>query len=84
MYENMQESGLTEIIPFICISAIWGQYPAFSLSAHPQGAAAGLQVLFFLGALGAQKFTFGGPESRMTVTSLFTDIAGNTPFPKWN
>ena len=25
----MQESRLTEIIPFICISAIWGQYPEF-------------------------------------------------------
>ena len=25
MYGKMQESGLTEIIPFICISAIWGQ-----------------------------------------------------------
>ena len=30
--------------------------------------------------LGVQKFTFGGPESLMTVTSLPTDIAGNTPF----
>ena len=25
----MQESSLTEIKPFICISAIWGQYPVF-------------------------------------------------------
>ena len=39
--------------------------------------AARLQVLFsFLGVLKAQKFTFGGPESLMTVTSLFTDMAG--------
>ena len=29
MYGKMQESGLTEIIPFISISAIWGQGPAF-------------------------------------------------------
>ena len=71
MYEKMQDSGLTEIIPFICISAIWGQYPAFSLSAQ-------LQVLFLLGALGAQKFTFGGLESWMAVTSLFTDMIGNS------
>ena len=28
----------------------------------------------------AQEFTFGEPESLMTVTSLFTDMAGNTPF----
>ena len=27
----MQESGLTEIIPFIGIIAIWGQHPVFSL-----------------------------------------------------
>ena len=27
MYGKMQEAGLTEIIPLICISAIWGQYP---------------------------------------------------------
>ena len=27
----MQESGLTEIILLICILAIWGQYPVFSL-----------------------------------------------------
>ena len=31
MYEKMQVSGLTEIIPFKCISAIWGLYPVFSL-----------------------------------------------------
>ena len=51
----MQESGLTEIIPFIGISAIWGQYPEFFLSARRKSGcsllAAGLQVLFFLVAL---------------------------------
>ena len=36
--------------------------------------------LFFLGALRAQKFTFGGPESRMAMTSLFIGVAGNNPF----
>ena len=30
---KIQESGLTEIILFICISATWGQHPAFFL--HP-------------------------------------------------
>ena len=42
--------------------------------------AAGFQVLFFLGGLGAQKFTSGGPKSPMAAASLFTDMAGNTPF----
>ena len=32
--------------------------------------AAGFQVLFFLGGLGAQKFTSGGQNQLMTVTSL--------------
>ena len=27
MYGKMQEFGLIEIIPFMCISVIWGQYP---------------------------------------------------------
>ena len=45
------------------------------------GSGCSLQVLFsFLGALRAQKFTFGRPESPITVTSLFTDTAGKTPF----
>ena len=30
MYWKIQESGLTEIIPLICTSSIWGQYPVFS------------------------------------------------------
>lgn len=43
--------------------------------------AAALQVLLsFLSALRTQKFTFGGPQSLMTVASVFTDMAGNTPF----
>ena len=33
-----------------------------------------------LGALWAQKFTFGGPKLLMTMTFLFTDMAGNTTF----
>ena len=30
-------SGLTELIPLICISALWGQYPGFSHPEFPQG-----------------------------------------------
>ena len=42
MYGKMQESGLTEIIPLICTSAIWGQYPDTSWvsSGLTQGVAA--------------------------------------------
>ena len=36
--------------------------------------------LFFLGALWAQKFIFGGPESQIAVITLLVDTAGNTPF----
>ena len=34
MYGKVQEFGIIEVISFICISAIWGQHPAFSLRAH--------------------------------------------------
>ena len=34
------------------------------------------------GALRAQKFTFGGLASQMTVPSLFADMAGSTRFLK--
>ena len=34
MCRKMRESGLTEIVPFIRISALSGQDPSFFLSAH--------------------------------------------------
>ena len=60
----MQESGLTEIIPLIGTSAVWDQYPMFSHSEFHQDLPA----------------PTGGMQSLMTVTSLFTDMAGNIPF----
>ena len=78
MYEKMQESGLNEIIPFTCISAIWGQYPMLFLSAHhsewlqPKSCP-------IAGTVFPPGFP-GGLEPLMTVTSLFTDMAGNIPF----
>ena len=89
MYRKRQDSGLTEIIPFKYLSAIWGQRPAFfSRRPGPQCPLRGgcslmavrQQTLFFLGTLHTQKFTFGGPESLTAVTCLFIDTAGNTPF----
>ena len=41
----MQASGLTEIIPLICTSTIWGQYPAFLHSESPQGAQLGVTAV---------------------------------------
>ena len=81
MCGKMQESGLIEIIPFICISAIWASILCFS-SVLTVGSGCSLmaarsQVLFcFLVPLRAQKFTFGGSKLLMTVTSLFTDMTG--------
>ena len=148
MYGKMQESGLTEIIPFICISAIWGQHPVFfdiwsflTVGSGWSLMAATSQV-FFLSAFRAHQLIFSqfssvaqshltlqprglqharppcpSPAPRvhsdsrpwslwchpaisssvvpfpsclqywrvaqlslMTVTSLFTDVAGNNPF----
>ena len=42
MYGKMQKSGLTEIIPLTCTSAIWGQYLVFSHPESPQGASLGV------------------------------------------
>ena len=78
MYK-VQEPGLTEIIPFLCISAILGQHPAFPLSAclrewlQPSG--------FWMAGIVLPACP-GGLESLMTVTSSFIDMAGNTPFLK--
>ena len=85
MYRKLHKSGLTEIIPFTCISAIWGQYSVIfhilssSVLTIRSGfslASAGSQVLFsFLGAFRTHRFIFGWLESLMTVASLFTDTA---------
>ena len=36
MYGKMQGSGLNEIIPLICTSAVWGQYPGLFHPESPQ------------------------------------------------
>ena len=33
----MQEPGLTEVIPLVCTSAVWGLYPSVSHPEFPQG-----------------------------------------------
>ena len=45
MYGKMQESGLTGIIPLICTSAIWGQYPVLSHGKAPHGALLGVAAV---------------------------------------
>ena len=45
MYGKMQEAGLIEIIPLMCTSVIWGQYPAFLHPESPQGAQLGAAVV---------------------------------------
>ena len=90
MYGKMQESELTEIIPLICTSAIWGQCPVFHilsfLRAHRR------ELLQSGGCLREVFFPSWVPsgltsspslvwlQSLMAVTSLFTDMAGSIPF----
>ena len=82
----MQEPGLTEIIPLICTSATWGQYPVFSCPELPQGSPQGVaagsghhlmaarwQVFFsFLTSLRAHQLNIDWLwlQSLMTVTSF--------------
>ena len=79
MCGKMQESGLTEIISFISISAVWGQgscvfhIPSSSVFTLESGCQVPKAFVSFLSALRAQEFTFGGLESLTTVKSLFTN-----------
>ena len=62
MYGKTQESGLTEIIPLIGASAVWGQYPCFRILSLLRGeAAAGgccvAGILSSLSALRAHQLT---------------------------
>ena len=82
----MQESGLTEIIPFICISAILVQHLVCFLVLNSLGA----HLLEWLQSDGWYSFpswvplgltsSHWGVALLMTVTSLFIDTAGNTSF----
>ena len=93
----MQESGLTAVIPFIRTSAVWASALSPVLSflssgkggtelllrflCSVEGVAAGRQVLF-LSSHGPLAH-MGGPYSLVTVTALFTDMAGYIPFLKY-
>ena len=86
----MQESGLTEVIPFICTSALWGQDPGLShpksLEGVPLGVAAVTDCLMagilfpFLNSLMAHHQGWLKWGGLIAVTSLFTDTAGNIFF----
>ena len=54
MYGKMQESGLTEIVPLICTSAICGQHPVVSHPESPWGTSLtdGLTMGFYPGSSG--------------------------------
>ena len=41
MCGKMQDSGVPEIIPLMCTSAFWDQYPVLSHPESPQGASLG-------------------------------------------
>ena len=82
----MQECGVFEVIPVLCISAIWGQHPGFfdvshasePLSTEAEGrwvvASAELQALFsVLGAL----IHIWKPQNADGWTCVFTVVGGN-------
>ena len=81
------KSGLTEIIPLICTSALWGQDPVFSHPEFPQHAPLGLAAV--ADDLGAGILlpsgvptspTFGSGckcDGLTTATSLVTDMESN-------
>ena len=81
MYRKMQESGLTEIIPFICTSTIWGQFPVSRpelpvLKAH-HGKWLQSRWQVFFSSLSSYRSSL---QFLMAVRSLFTVTTGNIPF----
>ena len=85
---KMQESWLPEIIPLICTSAIWGQYPDTSWVSSGLTAGSGCspmaarwQVFFSaLSFLRAHQLTLEGYNHWWLWHPLFIDMAGNIPF----
>ena len=88
---KMQGSGLTELIPFVCTSAIWGQLSCVftSWASFPQGSPSGMAAVWWLldGRYSLSSWIpqdspvhTEGLQSLMTVTSLFTNMDGSIPF----
>ena len=71
-YGNIQASGLTEFISFICTSAIWGQscLLVHLASCNPPAPQQSLWGVAVGSQFGEPTFTFGGQKSLMAVTFL--------------
>ena len=94
MYGKAQEYGITEVILFIYISAVWGQHPVLLishipaplhqlLSNHCGESVGGRQHLLNLRhcvPFWEPSLTFGSPKALTAVTSSFIDMAGDIPF----
>ena len=78
MNEKMQWSGLTEIIPLICTSAVWSQYlvlwqPQFPWGS-PLGVAAVLKLLHGRVLCFLPEFPQGSPELKVAAITSDCDI----------
>ena len=89
MCGKVEKSGLTEIIPFIFSSALWGFFtppPPAPTIPGPQGSpwemTDGCKITGTVlpGLLLSSEIHIWGLESLMAVTSLFIDVTGNAPF----
>ena len=86
MNGKVQESGLTEIIPFICISANWGPYAVFFYILSSPGAHCREWLQSMTGILFLPKVPLRLTSShwRAAIADdcdiLFTDIVGNISF----
>ena len=76
MSGKRQESGLTEVITFIGISALWGQYPVF-FTGLPVGS--GCSLMASDGRDSSPSWVPWRAGIRMTVASLFIEMTGNIP-----
>ena len=77
MYRMMQGAGLTETIPFIWTSILWGQYPAFSHPESPLGIPPGVTAVLGggVGGLGALRAQGGCNVMASQLLHAFTVMA---------
>lgn len=80
MYKKMQRSGVTEIIPLMCTSPPWSQYPVFS---QPEGLplmTAGWQGFLFPSWVPSRLTLGGGWNCWWLWQPLFINMAGKIYF----
>ena len=81
----MQESGLTEVIPFTCTSAVWGHCPLFSpLSSSGLTVGSGCSLMANIGQVFFPSWVPSGATSSPSTVAAITDDCDNLCLLIWH